>query len=114
MGLKKALLPRMPLSARSASDRSGWRRVRDKSLLELRKQLSSSPSLAAVARLQRFQDADEVLVADPLELADRQASSLLVRLSGDLLDQSLVEVDDVSKFSPRPFEAGAERAGEMA
>src|SRR6202042_3259324 len=85
-----------------------------KSPLELHKQLSSSPSLAVAAGLQRLQDADEVLVADPLELADGQAGRLLFRLSGDLLDQSLVEVDDVGEFGPRPFEAGAELGEEMA
>ena len=94
----------MPRSARSASD-PGTRRERAgaESLLELRKQLSSSPSLAIAARLQPLQNADEVLVADPLELADGQAGGLLVRLSGYLLDQSLVEVDDIGELGLRPF-----------
>src|SRR3984957_13109298 len=105
----------MPPKARSASyPGSRRRRVGDKSTLELCKQLSRSPSLAAAARLQRLQDADEVFVADPFKLSDGQAGRLLVRLSGHLLDQSLVEVDDVSKFGPRPFEAGAELSEEMA
>ena len=54
--------------------------------------------LAVVAGLQRLQDAEEVVVADPLEFADGQASRLLVRLHGDLFDRRLVEVDDVCKF----------------
>ena len=67
-----------------------------------------------MAGLQRLQDADEIFFADPLELSDAQAGRLFVRLHGDLLDQSLVEVDDVGEFGPRPFEAGAELGEEMA
>src|ERR1700722_6452229 len=105
----------MPPKARSASyPGSRRRRVGDKSTLELCKQLSSPPTLVVAAGPQRLQDADEVLVADPFKLSDGQAGRLLVRLSGHLLDQSLVEVDDVSKFGPRPFEAGAELSEEMA
>ena len=70
----------------------------EKSPLELCKQLSGAPPLAVVAGLQRLQDAEEVVVADPLEFADGQASRLLVRLHGDLFDQRLVEVDDVCEF----------------
>jgi hypothetical protein len=82
----------------------------EKSPLELCKQLSGAPPLAVVAGLQRLQDAEEVVVADPLEFADGQASRLLVRLHGDLFDRRLVEVDDVCKFLAR--EALSELSGE--
>jgi hypothetical protein len=88
------------------SDQSGRRRrAGAKSLLELRKQLSGTPALAVAAGLQRFEDADEVLIADPLDLTDRQAARLLVRLSGDLFDEILIEVDDDG-------ELGAHRAAD--
>src|SRR3984885_5775757 len=77
---------RHPGAARSPggwpSDWSGRRRMGEKSSLELCKQLSGAPPLAVVAGLQRLQEADEVLVADSLELADGQARRLLVRLHG--------------------------------
>jgi hypothetical protein len=69
-----------------------------KSLLKLRKQLSGSPALAVAAGLQRLEDADEVLIADPLKLTDRQAARLLVRLSGDFFDEILIEVDEVGEL----------------
>jgi hypothetical protein len=62
-----------------------------------------------VAGLLRLQDADEVVVANPLELADGQASRPLVRLHGDLFDQRLVEVDDVCEFLVREIPSYSDR-----
>jgi hypothetical protein len=68
---------------KSESGDSEWggrrRRAGAKSLLELRKQLSGSPAFAIPASLQRLQDPDKVLVADPLELTDGKASRLWTR-----------------------------------
>ena len=55
------------------------RRAGAKSLLELCKQLSGSPAFAIPTSLQRLQDPDKVLVADPLELTDGKASRLWTR-----------------------------------
>jgi hypothetical protein len=63
------------------------------------------PSPRRRGRPSALEDADEVLIADPLELTDRQAARLLVRLSGDLFDEILIEVDDVG-------ELGAHRAAD--
>jgi hypothetical protein len=109
MSLKR---PSSKQRAAATSVKPSGRRQRagEKSPLEIRKQLSGAPTRAAATSLQRVQDADEVLVADALELADRQAGGLFVRLGGDLLDQGLVKVDDVGEFAPWPFGARADWA----
>src|SRR5271166_5167522 len=48
--------------------RSGGTGAREKPLLEIREQLARAPALAAATGLQRVQNADEVLVANALEL----------------------------------------------
>ncbi|MDE1187855.1 MAG: hypothetical protein PW844_15440 [Pantoea sp.] len=81
--------------------------------LEILQQLAGAPALAAVAALQRLQDADEVFVADALQLADRAALGLLVGLLADLFDQRVVEIDNIGELRPGPGEAGAELGEEM-
>ncbi len=92
----------------------GGAALRPKPLLEIGQQLARTPALAAVARFQGVHDADEILIADALELADRATGGLRVGLRADLLDKRLVQIDHVGEFRPWPFEAGAELGEEVA
>ena len=65
-------------------------------------------------RAQRLHDRDEALVAPRFELADRAATSMLVGLLDDAVDQFLGELGNVGQLRPRPFEGRTELGQEVA
>ena len=77
-------------------------------------QRAGAPALALVLLRQRIHDRHQIVVADALELADRQAVRLLVRLIGDQVDQLVVELRHVHQLGPRPFQRRTELRHEVA
>jgi hypothetical protein len=63
---------------------------------------------AIPASAKSLQDRDEIVVAQALELTDREAIRLRVRLRSDLLDQLARQLGDVRELRPWPLERGAE------
>jgi hypothetical protein len=68
---------------------------------------------AASGAAERAENADEVVVAEALECADRHVARLRVRLGGDQAHEVVVELGDIGQPRPGPFEAGPELGHEM-
>ncbi len=77
-------------------------------------QRARAPAAPAILRAKRLHDGDQVVVANALQLADRVAVRLRVRLRHDLVDERAVELRHVHELGPRPFQRRAELVHEMA